>query len=139
MGSRFEWLQEYRQLCHDIGFIEWDIRKSKAELSRWEIGGDLERHGESTSRDIEGEIARLEKERQQRIDLKDSLLELVQSFDGIDEKIMYKKYVDGETLEQIAEDLNYNISYIRQKHAELHKRLDWLDKWTDDGQTVLPL
>lgn len=61
------------------------------------------------------------------------LKELVSSFNGIEEQILRKKYIDGQTLEEIAdaEDVHYALSYIRKKHAELHRQLDFLDRWDE--------
>ena len=69
-----------------------------------------------------------------RVQAQHDLRELVSSFNGIEEQILRKKYIDGQTLEEIAEDdeVHYTLSYIRKKHAELHRRLDFLDKWDAD-------
>ncbi|WEU69669.1 HTH transcription regulator [Latilactobacillus phage TMW 1.1381 P1] len=134
--KRFEWLQEYEQLDHDIKYLKWNLLKTQAELSR-RVSGDLSNDhlvkGSKGAR-VEEEIARLEQELQWRVQAQHDLRELVSSFNGIEEQILRKKYIDGQTLEEIAEDneVHYTLSYIRKKHAELHRRLDFLDKWDAD-------
>jgi uncharacterized protein YjcR len=38
------------------------------------------------------------------------------------------KYVQGMSLEDIADKLGYSYETIRAKHAELHRRLNWIDE-----------
>ncbi len=38
------------------------------------------------------------------------------------------KYVDGMTLEEIAEDMNYSSSYIYKKHAEILRRIKFAEE-----------
>ena len=67
-AKRFEWLQEYEQLDHDIKYLKWNLLKTQAELSR-RVSGDLSNDhlvkGSKGAR-VEEEIARLEQEKQRR-------------------------------------------------------------------------
>ncbi|MCL5457606.1 hypothetical protein AB0Y04_02630 [Loigolactobacillus coryniformis] len=133
--SRFQWLQEYSQLEHDIKFLEWNIRKSEHEYQRW-AGGDLTNVRivkESKAAHLEEDIDSLQRELEWRRQALSDLLELIDSFDGIEEQILRKKYIEGESLEQIASDndVHYALSYIQKKHSELHRRLNWLDNWDE--------
>lgn len=47
--------------------------------------------------------------------------EIVSHFKGIDHKILVGKYINGKTLETIAEELNFSFSYIYKKHAQIVK------------------
>lgn len=49
------------------------------------------------------------------------------AFTGIDQQILKLKYIQGMTLEEIAEELGCSAELVRKKHAELHRRLDFLD------------
>lgn len=132
-NKRFEWLRDYEQLNHDIKYLKWNLLKTHAELER-RISGDLRNDhlvkGSKGAR-VEEEIVRLENELQWRVQTQEELKQLVSSFNGIEEQILRKKYIDGQTLEEIAEDdeVHYTLSYIRKKHAELHKKLDFIDEW----------
>ena len=39
------------------------------------------------------------------------------------------KYINGMTLEQIAEELNYSVSHIRKRHAELMRTIKFVEKY----------
>ncbi|WP_459127521.1 hypothetical protein [Latilactobacillus curvatus] len=134
--KRFEWLQEYEQLDHDIKYLKWSLLKTKAELERrtsGDLSGDHLVKGSKGAK-VEESIERLESELEWRTQAKQDLKDLVSTFDGIEEQILRKKYIDGQTLEEIADadDVHYTLSYIRKKHAELHRRLDFLDSWDED-------
>lgn len=133
-NSRFEWLKEYQQLDRDIAYLKWDIKKTEIECDRWS-GGDLANlhvSGEkSRPAKLQDELEQLYKELSWRETAVKELISLVDKFDGVEEQILKKKYIDGESLELVAEELNYSVSYIRQKHAELHRRLDFIDEFND--------
>lgn len=57
-------------------------------------------------------IERLEKERKE-------IIELIDQFNGLNNRILKLKYVEGLTLESIAEETGYTYQYIKNKHAEL--------------------
>lgn len=133
--NHFEWLKEYVQLDHDIKFLKWNLLKTKNELIR-RTSGDLSNDHlvkGSKGAKVEEAIEHLEAEIHWRIEAESDLRELVGSFNGIEEQILRKKYIDGKTLEEIAadDDVHYTLSYIRKKHAELHRRLDFLDRWDE--------
>jgi hypothetical protein len=46
---------------------------------------------------------------------------LVNQFEGIEYKIMYKRYVERKTLNEIADELGYSHDRIRHIHANLKK------------------
>lgn len=71
---------------------------------------------------IENEIEILEEQRQE-------MLAIINSFKGIDNEIIRKKYVEGCSLEIIAEEIGYSASYVRQRHAEIRKTLSFLDEY----------
>jgi len=61
------------------------------------------------------------------------LLELVDSFNGYGHDFLKMHYIEGMTLEDIADDpeFPYGIDWIRHKSAELHRTLNFLDTWED--------
>lgn len=128
---RFQWLKDYQELDEQILYLKWNLNKSKLELNRW-VYGDLadvriEKNSRSSMleeniRKIENEIEILEEQRQE-------MLAIINSFKGIDNEIIRKKYVEGCSLEIIAEEIGYSASYVRQRHADIRKTLDFLDEY----------
>lgn len=109
--------------------LKINLQISKRELSRWNnyswaTDGDLAKHQkfltslrkQSHLKDVIDELSRrveeLEKER-------DEIVQMIDKFNGLNQKILKMKYVDGLTLESIAEELRYSYSYIKSKHAEI--------------------
>lgn len=86
---------------------------------------------ESKGANVEEALEKLENDLKFKKEMKASLLLLVNTFKGNDNLILKKKYVEGKSLECIAEELSYSSGYIRQKHAELRRRLDFLDDWEE--------
>ncbi len=62
--------------------------------------------------DLNQRIERLEKER-------DEIVQMVDKFKGLDQQILKLKYIDGLTLEAIADETGYTYQYIRSRHAEI--------------------
>lgn len=130
---RFQWLKDYQELDEQILYLKWNLNKSKLELDRW-VNGDLadvhlEKNSRSSSleeniRKIENEIGLLEKE-------KTELLELIDTFKGVDNQIVKMKYVDGICLEDIADEIGYSVSYVRKRHTEIKKALTFLDDYEE--------
>ncbi|EMF0064320.1 hypothetical protein C7N31_RS11755 [Enterococcus hirae] len=128
---RFQWLKDYQELDEQILYLKWNLNKSKLELNRW-VNGDLadvriEKNSRSSMLEeniqkIENEIEILEEQRQE-------MLAIINSFKGIDNEIIRKKYVEGCSLEIIAEEIGYSASYIRQRHADIRKTLNFLDEY----------
>lgn len=128
---RFQWLKNYQDLEEQILFMKWNLNKSKLELERW-VSGDLanvrlEKNSRSAS--LEENIQIIEEEIELLEDQLNEMVLLIKSFKGLDNQIMYLKYVEGMTLEKIAEDLNYSTSYIQKKHTELRKAINFVDEY----------
>lgn len=59
---------------------------------------------------------------------KQEILDLVEKFNGLDQKILKLKYEDDMTLEAIADKLGYSYQYIKSKHAEIMKIISFSKK-----------
>lgn len=129
----FEWLTEYRKLEERISFIEWNLNKTKLELIRWEEGDlmSIKLTNESRGANVENEIKHLEEELEETERLKESLLNLIDTFEGLDNIIIKKKYIEGLSLEDIAEVVGYSISYVRKRYTEIRKTLKIIDQYTE--------
>ncbi|MEB5791468.1 sigma-70 family RNA polymerase sigma factor [Mammaliicoccus sciuri] len=132
----FEWLKLYRDLDMQHKALELKRDISKEEIDRWYsisyTRADLGKKQDMLSRvrqvdRIREELEELN-ERIERIERqKNKVLELIDRFEGIEHKILRKKYIDDMTLQEIAYDLGYSEQYIRKKHAECIKRIDFIN------------
>lgn len=131
--SRYEWLLQYRDLHDDIQYWQWRYRKVMSEAER-QSDGDLAKvryNARSKGAHIQDEIDDCRNNLHACEQERDELLELVNTFEGIDNQILRLKYIEGKTLAEIADVLPYSESTIRIKHAELHRTLDFLDHFND--------
>ncbi|WP_231472908.1 sigma-70 RNA polymerase sigma factor region 4 domain-containing protein [Enterococcus casseliflavus] len=60
-------------------------------------------------------VSRQEQLEQQRKEIVDT----IEKFKGLEQRILKMKYVEGMKLEAIAESTGYSYQYIKNKHAEL--------------------
>ncbi len=126
----FDWLKDYQKLEEDIEYLDYNLDKTKAELKRW-ISGDLREvrlTAESEGAKVEERIEAIEYELAYKMNTMHDLLKLISKFKGLENKLLKMKYVDGMTLEEIAEDMNYSSSYIYKKHAEIIRRLKFAEE-----------
>lgn len=126
----YEWLKDYRKLIEEIAFIEFNLVRSRRELKRWE-GGDLwnvKLHPESIAANLEESIERIEYELAHKMNDVFDLKKLINTFDGLEYKILYRKHIEGKTLEAIAIELNYSYNYIRIKHSEIMRMMQYAEK-----------
>lgn len=133
---RFQWLKDYQELENQILYLKWNLSKSRLELSRW-IFGDLsnirlEKNSRSSS--LEENIAKIENEIEILEEQRKEMLAIINSFNGIDNEIVRKKYIEGCTLDIIAEEIGYSSSYVRQRHAEIKRTLNFLDQYESKKQ-----
>ncbi|MGH1142125.1 hypothetical protein [Bacillus pseudomycoides] len=125
----FDWLKDYQKLEEEITYLEYNLDKTKAELKRW-IYGDLQEvrlTADSEGAKVEGRIEMIEYELAHKMNAMYDLKNLVSKFKGLDNKIIQMKYIEGMTLEQIALDLDYSPYYIKRKHAEIRKIINFVD------------
>ncbi|WPK12603.1 hypothetical protein R6U77_02585 [Lysinibacillus louembei] len=120
----YEWLKDYQQLEDEISYFEQNLSRSKKELQRW-MHGDLAKYkltAESDGARLEERIEIIEYELAHKLNDLYDLEQLIKKFKGIEQKIIYGKYIEGKTLEHVAEDLGYSAQYIYTKHSQI-KRL----------------
>lgn len=130
---RFQWLKDYQELDEQILYLRWNLNKSKLELDRW-VNGDLASvrlEKNSRSSKLEENIDKLIQEISVLEQQKSELLDLIDSFKGIDNQIVRMKYVDDICLEDIADEIGYSVSYVRKRHTEIKKTLSFLDDYED--------
>lgn len=126
----FDWLKDYQKLEERIAYLDYNLDKTKTELKRW-VSGDLREvrlTAESEGAKVEERIEAIEYELAHKMNEMHNLLVLINKFKGLENRVLKMKYVDGMTLEEIAEDMNYSSSYIYKKHAEIIKRLKFAEE-----------
>lgn len=126
----FDWLKKYQKLEEEIAFLEYDLENTEAELKRW-VYGDLSKYkltAESDGAKVEERIEQIKGKLSFKQEQMRKLVHLVSKFKGLENQILKKKYMDGMTLEEIAENMNYSSSYIYKKHAEIIKRIKFAEE-----------
>ncbi|UGO49469.1 sigma-70 family RNA polymerase sigma factor [Bacillus Phage vB_BanS_McSteamy] len=126
----FNWLRDYQKLEEDIAYLEYNLDKTKAELRRW-VSGDLREvrlTAESEGAKVEKRIEAIEYELAHKMNDMYKLKKLISKFRGLENQILKLKYVDGMTLEEIAEIVNYSSSHIKKKHAELVRLIKFVER-----------
>nr|WP_216661526.1 hypothetical protein [Enterococcus gallinarum] len=111
--------------------MKWNLNKSKLELDRW-VNGDLSNvrlEKNSRSSHLEESIATIEQELEMLENEKIELLELIDSFKGVDNQIIKLKYIDGMSVYDIEKATGYSESYIRKRHTEIRKTLYFVDEY----------
>ena len=127
---RYQWLQEYQKLEEEIEILKWKIRKSEMELERWYDPRDLGKvkiTNESTASHLEEYIKRDRAFLGEKELAMEALMIMIERFKGLDNQILKMKYMDGMTLSEIAEELNYSYSYIMSKHASMVKTIKFVE------------
>ncbi|PGA51082.1 hypothetical protein COL86_27855 [Bacillus toyonensis] len=126
----FRWLKDYQKLEEEIAYLEYDLEQTEAELKRW-ISGDLcdvrltpDSQGAKVEEIIEKKKGELYMKQEQRR----NLVHLISKFKGLENQILKRKYIDGMTLEEVAENMNYSSSYIYKKHAEIIRRIKFAEE-----------
>lgn len=126
----FDWLRDYQKLEERIAYLDYNLDKTKAELKRW-VSGDLREvrlTAESEGAKVEERIQAIEYELAHKWNDMYKLKKLISKFRGLDNKILKMKYVDGMTLEQIAEEISYSSSHIKKKHAEIVRLIKFVER-----------
>jgi DNA-directed RNA polymerase specialized sigma subunit len=123
----YEWLQDYQKIEEEIAYLEFELNRNKKELSRWMYGDleDVKLNAKSKAAKLEEIIRNIEHELAHKMnDLYDAK-KLISKFKGLDNQILYGKYVEGKTLTEIAYELGYTPGHIYNKHAQIVKMIDF--------------
>ncbi|BAP85516.1 phage protein [Paucilactobacillus hokkaidonensis JCM 18461] len=135
MGSRnsFQWLKTYLDNEEEIANIELNLRRTEIELSRYTDGDlrNIKLSKKSNASQLEEIICEHKKLLEQDYQIRNEVMALLDRFSGIENTILKEKYINGKTLMDIADmdDIGYSYQTIKRIHAELKRRLVWLDMW----------
>ncbi|MEC1377347.1 DUF1492 domain-containing protein [Heyndrickxia oleronia] len=125
----YEWLKDYQKLEEELAYLEFNLEQTEIELKRW-TSGDLAKvklQEDSLGAKVEEVIEKIKNDITFKKEQREKLIQLVNTFKGLDNQILKMKYIDGMTLESIAEELNYSASYIYKKHAEMIRMIKFAE------------
>ena len=123
----YEWLKDYQKLEEEITYLEFSLERSENELKRW-TSGDLfgvKLTAESNGAKLEEYIERIEYELAHKMNDLLDMKKMINTFKGLEHKILYLKYIEGMTLERVAEELKYSAQYIYNKHAQIKRMIEY--------------
>ncbi|MGF2079733.1 sigma-70 family RNA polymerase sigma factor [Enterococcus casseliflavus] len=128
----YEWVTSLIAIDQELYELKLSLDLNEKELHRWQNysneDGDLAKHQTFLTalqkqarlkEVIESLATREEKLKKQRQDIIDT----IEKFQGLDQRILKMKYVDGMKLESIAEETGYTYQYIRSRHADIMKMI----------------
>lgn len=117
----------------EIANIELNLRRTEIELSRYTDGDlrNIKLSKKSNASQLEEIICEHKKLLEQDYQIRNEVMALLDRFSGIENTILKEKYINGKTLMDIADmdDIGYSYQTIKRIHAELKRRLVWLDMW----------
>ncbi|WP_432352674.1 hypothetical protein [Sporosarcina sp. A2] len=123
----FEWLKDYRRLEDEISLIEFNLDRSERELKRW-VSGDLvgvRLNSDSDGANLEETIESIQYELANKMNDLHDVQKLIATFRGLENQILYGKYVEGKTLLDVAFHLDKSPNYIYNKHAQIMRMIDY--------------
>lgn len=126
---KLQWLKDYKELEKDIASLELNLERSERELRRW-VQGDLAKYKlteESLASNLEEKIEAIRYELACKMNDQRKILDMISKFDTLENKIIVGKYIEGKTLEEIAEQHQYSTQYIYNKHAQLKKTIRFVE------------
>ncbi|WP_277679471.1 sigma factor-like helix-turn-helix DNA-binding protein [Gracilibacillus dipsosauri] len=123
----YEWLLDYQKLSDEIDYLEYQLDREKRELKRWTSGDlmNVKLHEQSIASGLEERIEAMEYELAHKINDLHDAKKLISTFKGLENQILYYKYVKGMTLSEVADVLGYTQGHIYNKHAEIMKRINF--------------
>jgi len=126
----FEWLLDCQKLQNEIDYLEYKLEREKRELKRWSYG-DLQNvrlNEKSIASGLEDRIAAMEYELAHKMNDLFDAKKLINTFEGLENKILYHRYVKGLSLNEVAIELGYTPGHIYNKHAEVMRKIDFAHK-----------
>lgn len=128
----YEWVTTLMAIDQELYELQLALDLNETELHRWQNysnnDGDLAKHHTFLTalqkqarlkEVIESLTTREEELKKQRQDIIDT----IEKFQGLDQRILKMKYVEGMTLESVAEETGYTYQYIRSRHADIMKMI----------------
>lgn len=126
----FEWLLDYQKLQNEIDYLEYKLDREKRELKRWSYGDlqDVRLTEGSIASGLEERIYVMEYELAHKMNDLFDAKKLISKFKGIENEILYYRYVKGLSLNEVANELGYTPGHIYNKHAEVMRKINFAHK-----------
>lgn len=127
---KYQWLLEHQKLDEEIQLLKWKINKAELELERWLDPNDLGRiklTNESKSSNLEEDIKNQKAYLNEKELAMEALMIMINRFKGLDNKILKMKYIEGMSLKDISEELNYSYQHIMNRHAQIVKTIHFIE------------
>ena len=127
--GKFQWLTEYREIEFEIMYLENNLLRTRKELKRYVEGdlSDIKLTAESNGAKLEEHIKRIKNEIEYKRGCLDDIKNTVRRFNQIDHIILYAKYIEGKSFDEIADETGYSKGTIYNKHASLMKTIRYID------------
>lgn len=124
----YEWVNTLLAIDIELEELQISITLNSNELERWENysfkDGDLAKQQtfltalQKQAR-LKEVISSLVSRREQLEQQRKEIVDTIEKFKGLEQRILKMKYVEGMKLEAIAESTGYSYQYIKNKHAEM--------------------
>lgn len=119
-------------LTNEIAILEFQIQESLNERNDWFFTGRLgskyridtaaEKLDKLAER-IEWLVERLERKKETKTRIEGQLKEL----NGLEYKVAYMRVVESKHLEEIAQELNFSLDWIKKVSAKVTRHLEYTD------------
>lgn len=118
----------YNDLCLEIEVLKEQRELAEEEREQWWIGGRLFHtvpmdnaadRFDKLSAKIERIDTLLEKKRETRRKIES----LMHDYEELPRKIAYKRFVQGKSLKEIADELSYSYDYVRELMSKMKKAI----------------
>lgn len=126
-------LKDYQRLEEDIAYLEYKLDRIHAELKRQSYRDKDTFPIDPGNEETEKILDQLKKDLASKKEQLQQLVHMVDKFKNVEHKILKMKYIDGMKLDSIAEELKYSPSYIKQKHAEIMRRIKFAERLKSGG------
>ncbi|MEK4700378.1 hypothetical protein MKX47_12345 [Solibacillus sp. FSL R7-0668] len=129
--TRFKWVDDYCGLEQEVDEIEFELERSKKELSRWLNVNDLGGYSltpESRGAKVEEIIEGLEYKLAYKMNEMDDFKKSVSKFKGLDNQILYLRYIEQKSFDDIADQTGYAKGTIYNRHAALMKTIKYFSE-----------
>lgn len=118
----------YNDLCLEIEVLKEQLTLAENEREQWWIGGRLfttvpmENAAERFDK-LTDKIERMQALLKKKTDTRNKIEMLMSDYEELPRRIAYMRFVQGKSLKEIAEELNYSYQYVREVMSRLKKAM----------------
>ncbi|PGY57447.1 sigma factor-like helix-turn-helix DNA-binding protein [Bacillus thuringiensis] len=121
-------LKDYQMLEEEIAYLEYKFNRIHAELKRQSKWGKDILSINTGNEETEKILDQLKKKLTFKKEQLQQLVDILSNFKKLEQQILKLKYIEGMTLEGIGTELNYSTHYIKVKHAEIMRRINFAER-----------